>query len=147
LGIIDDRSWDTLQPRPSNGGYSIRETKGESCHLTIKEGALRFIGVVFLLSSLIQWTFPDANFAGNPMMSKALLSIAFVLVGMAAYRFARKGHRAEIHFDAKSRTIALSALNRLDQKKGDRKLPLRETIAFMYVVPIWPSAKPPCASA
>lgn len=132
LGTIDDYHWDTLQPRPSNTGYCIRETDGEFRHSSIKETLLRFIGALFVLSSLVQWTFPDANFVGDPMMSKSLLSIAFALIGMAAYRFAMKGHRAEIRFEAKSRTLVLCALSRRDQQKGARKLPLRD-ITSIYV--------------
>ncbi|NKW92070.1 hypothetical protein HGD87_05965, partial [Rhodobacteraceae bacterium R_SAG9] len=132
LGTIDDYHWDTLQPRPSKAGYCVRETDGEFRHSSLKETLLRFIGVIFVLSALVQWTFPNANFAGDPMMSKSLLSIAFALIGMAAYRFAMKGHRAEIRFDEKSRTIVLSALNRRDQQKGARKLPLRD-ITSIYV--------------
>lgn len=132
LGTIDDYHWDTLQPRPSNTGYCVRETDGEFRHSSVKETLLRFIGVMFVLSALVQWTFPNANFVGNPMTSKSLLSIAFALIGMAAYRFAMKGHRAEIRFDEKSRTIVLSALNRRDQQKGARKLPLRD-ITSIYV--------------
>ncbi|WP_412552180.1 hypothetical protein [Shimia sp. MIT1388] len=132
LGTIDDHHWDTLQPRPSHAGYCVRETDGEFRHSSIKETLLRFIGVMFVLSALVQWTFPNANFVGDPMMSKSLLSIAFALIGMAAYRFAMKGHRAEIRFDGKSRTIVLCALNRRDQQKGARKLPLRD-ITSIYV--------------
>lgn len=132
LGTIDDYHWDTLQPRPSHAGYCVRETVGDFRHSSFKETLLRFIGVVFVLSSLVQWSFPDANFVGNPMISKSLLSIACALIGMAAYRFAMKGHRAEIRFEAKSRTLVLCALNRRDQQKGARKLPLRD-ITSIYV--------------
>ncbi|GAA6181428.1 MULTISPECIES: hypothetical protein [unclassified Shimia] len=131
-GTIDVDSWDTLQSTPMDTGLCVRETDGEFRHNNNTETVLRFVGVLFILSAFVQWSFPDANFVGDPMLSKTLLSVAFALIGMAAYRFAIKGHRAEIRFDSKSKSIEIAALNRRDRTKGKRSLKLNE-IKSIYV--------------
>lgn len=132
IRIPDVDSWDSLQTSPMERGYCVRETEGEFVHSSLMETALRFLGVLFILSALVQWSFPNASFAGDPMTSKTLLSVAFAVVGMAAYRFATKGHRAEIRFDAKSNAVVVSALNRRDQQSGKWHLKLDE-IKSIYV--------------
>ena len=132
LGTTDSSSWDTLKATRSEEDYRVQERDGEFRHSSLNEKALRFVGVLLVLSALVQWSFPNANFAGNPMMSKTLLSVAFALIGMAAYRFAMSGQRSEIRLDRKTKTIVLTAFNRRDLPKGARKISLRD-IKSIYV--------------
>lgn len=132
LGTIRAENWNSLTAAPSGAGYSVSETSGSFQHSNRNETMLRFVGIVFVLGSLVQWSFPQANFAGDPMASKALLSIAFTLVGMAIYHFAVRGHRSEIRFDPKKNLLLVSALNRQDRQKSTRRIHLRQ-IKSIYV--------------
>lgn len=132
LGTEQAENWNSLTAASDGAGYSVSESTGNFQHSSRNETILRFIGIVFVLGSLVQWSFPQASFAGDPMTSKALMSVAFTLVGMAVYHFAIRGHRSEIRFDPKKNQILVSALNRQDRQKSTRRIHLRH-IKSIYV--------------
>ncbi len=125
-------SWDTLSAQRTGADFCVSETSGDFRHSSLTEDALRFFGIILVLGALVQWSFPNASFAGDPLASKSLLSVAFAVVGMAAYRFAIRGHRSEMRLDRKKKELILSALNRRDLKKGTRRIALRD-IKSIYV--------------
>ncbi len=132
LGTVGAENWDTLAAAPSGNGYLVSETDGNFHHTGRNEAVLRFIGITIVFGSLIQWTLPDVNFVGDASTTKALMSIACALIGMAIYRFAIKGHRSQISYDPKKGELLVSALNRQDRQKGIRRIPLSR-VKSIYV--------------
>ncbi|MGX9351410.1 hypothetical protein ACS3QZ_09410 [Shimia sp. W99] len=132
FGAVGAENWHSLRAEAADGGYAVSESDGKFRHTSRNEAILRFFGILIVLGALVQWTFPDANFAGDPVTSKALLSIAFALVGLAVYSFATRGHRSEIRFDPRKNELVVSALNRQDRHKAVKRVPLRN-VKSIYV--------------
>ncbi|PSL22234.1 hypothetical protein [Shimia abyssi] len=132
FGAVGAENWNSLIAAPAEGGYAVSETTGKFRHTSRNEAILRFFGIVTVLGALVQWTFPDTNFAGDPAVSKGLLSITFALVGLAVYSFAIRGHRSEIRFDPRKNELVVCALNRQDRTKARKRIPLRN-VKSIYV--------------
>lgn len=132
LGTLGADSWDTLVAAPDGAGYSFSEIPGRFRHSNRNEMILRFIGLMLVMGALVQWSLPNARFAGDAMTTKALLSISFSIVGLAVYHFAVRGQRSEIRFDPRKGEIILSALNRQDHHKGVRRIHLSK-VKSIYV--------------
>ncbi|MEP2533708.1 hypothetical protein [Shimia sp.] len=131
-GAVGAEGWNSLVAETAENGYAVSESSGKFRHTSRTEAILRFFGILIVLGSLVQWSFPDANFAGDPMISKLLLSVACAVTGLAVYSFAIRGHRSEIRFDPRKNELIVSALNRQDRHKAVRRVPLRN-IKSIYV--------------
>lgn len=132
LGTLGADSWNTLNAAPVDSGYSFSETNGRFQHSGRSETILRFVGLTFVMGALVQWALPNISFAGGADSTKALLSIAFSLVGMAIYHFGVRGHRSEIRFDPAKGEVVVSALNRQDRQKAVRRIHLSK-VKSIYV--------------
>ncbi|WP_197917516.1 hypothetical protein [Thiosulfatihalobacter marinus] len=132
FGAVGAENWNSLVAQPAETGYAVSETTGKFRHTSRNEAILRFVGIVIVLGALIQWSFPNASFAGDPMTTKIMMSVASALIGMAVYSFATRGHRSEIRFDPRKNELVVSALNRQDRHKAVRRVPLSQ-VKSIYV--------------
>ncbi|MGR3713326.1 MAG: hypothetical protein ACU0A6_09420 [Shimia sp.] len=132
LGTLGAESWDTLVAAPDGAGYSFSETPSRFRHSDRNEMVLRFVGLMLVMGALVQWSVPNARFAGDAMTTKALLSVSFSIVGLAIYHFAVRGQRSEIKFDPRKNEIVVSALNRQDRHKSLRRIHLSK-VKSIYV--------------
>ena len=113
--------------------YAVREEEGYFRHTSRNEAVIRFIGIVIVLGAFVQWLTPDANFAGDPHVTKMGMSIAFSMVGIAIYTYAMRGHRIEIQFDPNAQELTLTKLDSRGGTRSRRVIPLRN-VKSIYVL-------------
>ncbi|TKZ22133.1 hypothetical protein FAP39_02730 [Shimia litoralis] len=130
--VMGAAAWETLTPSAVDDGFSVREAHGHFRHTSRNEAVVRFAGIVIVLGAFVQWLAPNASFAGDPMVTKVLLSVAFSTVGIAVYGFAMRGHRSEIALDPARQTICISHLSRQNTVRSTKRIPLKD-ITSIYV--------------
>ncbi|WP_299354887.1 hypothetical protein [uncultured Shimia sp.] len=113
--------------------FSVRERDDYFRHTSRNEAVIRFVGLVILLGAFVQWLTPDANFAGDPHVTKVGMSIAFSMVGLALYTYTMRGHRIEIRFDPSKHVLSVAKLDQRDRTRSIRNIPLRN-IKSIYVL-------------
>ncbi|MEQ9695274.1 hypothetical protein [Shimia sp. SDUM112013] len=130
--VMDVAGYQTLAATAGENGFAAREVDGHFRHTTRNEAIVRFVGIVIILGAFIQHLVPNASFAGNPTVTKALLSVAFSCIGLAVYSFAMRGHRSEVMFDPMRQDLCISKLDRRGNLRSSRRIPLRH-IKSLYV--------------
>ncbi len=125
-------NWQSLNSSKNGAGYRIREADGFFRHSERNEAVVRFVGIIIVMGTFVQWTFPNANALGDPMLTKVLLAVAFSLIGLAVYSFATRGHRCEVLYDPGHSEIHIYHLSRRDEPKSAMKLSLND-VKSIYV--------------
>ena len=117
----------------ATGAFSMRESEGYFRHTSRNEAVIRFIGIAIVLGAFVQWLTPNANYVGDPQLTKIGLSIAFSTIGLAVYSYAMRGHRIEVAFDPDAMEITIANLDRRDGVRSKKSIPLRN-IKSIYVL-------------
>lgn len=110
--------WSSLSYQTDDTGYIVYESKARFGRERLTEGVLRIVGALLILGGYVQWFIPEALLAGDPILTRTFLSLAFMAVGWAMYIFASRGFRRMLRFDTKSRVLELARLDSKDRLKG-----------------------------
>lgn len=86
-------------------GYSIDDGTDADHGEDIAGAAMRFLGLVLLLSAYGQWLLPASMFAGDPFLMKASLAAVLGASGVAIYWIAARGRRPVVEVDLSRREL------------------------------------------
>lgn len=99
------RAGATLRLTETHWGYIVSEADGALGGPALTEAGLRFLGLVLVLASYIQWLLPDGLYRVDPLGAKIGMSALFALAGAALYFVANVGFERAIEVDTQERVV------------------------------------------
>ena len=105
-------------------GYVIHDDRQRLSRESLGTSALRFGGLILILTAYGQWLLPGALYAGDATVAKAVLSFFLGAIGAAVYWFASGGSDTDLHVDLTRREIRVARRNARDQARLQAVLPM-----------------------
>ena len=114
-------------------GYVIHEDVDRFERETLSRAALRFMGLVLVLSAYGQWLLPGALYSGDAMIAKTVLSLALGLFGAVVYWAASRESRTDVQVDLTRRELRVSEAQSRGRTRTTAIVPMGN-IASAFIV-------------
>ena len=100
----------TQMPRVTDTlwGYVIHEDVDRFEHGKLSVAALRFAGLILVLSAYGQWALPASLYGGDAVLAKSAVSLLLGLLGVLIYGMASRPVRIDVQVDLTRRELRLS---------------------------------------
>lgn len=89
-------------------GYILRNDFGGLRQIFVSLTAMRFVGLVLVLAAYGQWLIPSAILPGDAVVTKALITFFFGVLGAALYWTGRGVRDTELHIDLTRRELRIA---------------------------------------
>lgn len=106
-------------------GYVIAEDGDRFSRETLSEAAMRFAGLLLVLSAYAQWLLPASIVPTDALILKALMSLVLGASGVILYRLASRGLAREVEVDLTRRELRLMNRNARGQRRMRSATPMR----------------------
>ena len=106
-------------------GYIIREEQDRFDRESVSEAALRYLGLVLLMTAYVQWLLPASLFTGDVFLMKAGLSVILGALGVVLYWHASRGLSIDVHVDTIRREMRVSHRDSRGKTRLHSVIPMR----------------------
>ncbi len=107
-------------------GYVIHEDVDRFERETLSGAALRFTGLVLVLSAYGQWLLPAAVYGPDALVAKSVVSLAVGLLGVFLYWLAAGSARIDLEVDLTRRELRLSETTGRGRERLRAVVPMRQ---------------------
>ena len=126
----ESRGWTSLDLNETVFGYTVTEAGDRFQRELMVEGALRIVGMMFMLAAYGQLFLPAHLFEGGVMFSHAFIMISLTTVGITIYAFATRGFRGEFGVNLSTREARIARLNGSGHSRITTKVPFDQIESF-----------------
>jgi len=121
--LPDRRGEGSVKLIETHWGYILREADGAVGGVALAEAALRFLGLILVVSAYAQWLLPAALFPAGDVSGRIGLSAVLAVGGAAVYLVANRGFRPETQVDTAKREFRFARRNGQGIARIQRRLP------------------------
>ena len=126
------RGEDTLKLTETHWGYIVREADVVLGGPVMAEAALRFFGLILVVSAYAQWLVPAGLFPADTLSGRVGLSAGLAAAGAIVYFVANRGFRHEMQVDTAKREFRFARRNGRGLSRIVRRLPF-ESVESVFV--------------
>lgn len=113
----------SIQLTETHWGYILSAGKDAAGGSAMSEAAMRFVGIVFVMTAYGVWLVPEGLLAGNAVQLKAIMATVLALGGAALYFLASYALVLETQVDTAAREIRLARRVRGRKARVVRRIP------------------------